>query len=69
MNIEGDIYEGKRKKLNRFDNSGPFLQMQGLTPKQIERVKLQNKAFRMAAEGDYSLGEEIGIFPKSDVKE
>ena len=58
----------KRKKLNRFNTPGPFLQRKDLTPEQIKRVELQNKAFRMSAEGDPSLGIEIGIFSESEVE-
>ena len=58
----------KKTKINRFNNSGPFLQRKGLTPEQIERVELQNKAFKEAGEGDYRLGVEIGIFSESALK-
>ena len=58
----------ERKKLNRFNTPGPFLQRKDLTPEQIKGVELQNKAFDLAEEGDYSLGVEIGIFPESVLK-
>ncbi len=59
----------RKRKLNRFNDPGPFMQNQGLTPEQIKGVELQNKAFDLAAKGDYSLGIKIGIFSESALEE
>ena len=59
----------KEDVYNRWNTPGPFMQDQDLTKEQIEKSDLMVKAFELANEGDYSLGEEIGIFPKSDAEE
>ena len=58
----------KKRQINRFNDPGPFMQNEGLTPEQIKGVELQNKAFRESYEGDYTLGVELGLFPKSALK-
>ena len=58
----------KKRQINRFNDPGPFMQRSDLTPEQIKRVELQNRAFKEARNGDNTLGVELGIFPKSALK-
>ena len=58
----------KKRQINRFNDSGPFMQNEGLTPEQIKGVELQNRAFKESYEGDYTLGVELGLFPEYALK-
>ena len=58
----------KKRQINRFNDPGPFMQRSDLTPEQIKRVELQNRAFKEALNGDNTLGVELGLFPKSALK-
>ena len=58
----------KEDVYNRWNTPGPFMQDEDLTPEQIRKSDLMMKATKLADEGDYTLGVEVGIFPKSALK-
>ena len=58
----------KEDVYNRWNTPGPFMQDEDLTPEEIEKSDLMMKAMKLANEGDYSLGIEIGIFSESELK-
>ena len=59
----------KEPAYNRWNTPGPFMQDQDLTEEQIEQSDLKMKAFKLADEGDFRLGVELGLFPKSRLEE
>ena len=60
----------KKTKINRFNNSGPFMQDKDMTKAQIKRTDLMMKAQEMAEDhGDFSLGVKLGMFSESVLEE